>query len=74
MKVSKGLEFSVVVLPDVGHMPAKGEDEKEAARVVYVVATRAAPKLVIGLGGDWGFGRSLNIAPARALGLSPARG
>ena len=27
MKVSKGLEFPVVALPGVGHMPAKGEDE-----------------------------------------------
>ena len=30
MKVSKGLEFPVVALPCVGHMPAPGEDEKEA--------------------------------------------
>ena len=28
MKVSKGLEFPVVALPGVGHMPAVGEDEK----------------------------------------------
>ena len=40
MKVSKGLEFPVVALPGVGHMPAGGEDEKEAARVFYVGATR----------------------------------
>ena len=32
MKVSKGLEFPVVALAGVGHMPAKGEDEREAAR------------------------------------------
>jgi superfamily I DNA/RNA helicase len=55
MKVSKGLEFPVVALPGVGHMPAKGEDEKEAARVFYVAATRATHKLVIGVGGDGGF-------------------
>jgi hypothetical protein len=47
MKVSKGLEFPVVALPGVGHMPANGEDEKEAARVFYVAATRATLKLVI---------------------------
>jgi hypothetical protein len=41
MKVSKGLDFPVVALPGVGHMPAAGEDEKEAARVFYVAATRA---------------------------------
>jgi superfamily I DNA/RNA helicase len=47
MKVSKGLEFPVVALPGVGHMPAAGEDEKEAARVFYVAATRATHKLMI---------------------------
>ena len=49
MKVSKGLEFPVVALPGVGHMPAKGEDEQEAARVFYVAATRASPRLAIGV-------------------------
>ncbi len=44
MKVSKGLEFSVVAMPGVGHMPAKGEDEQGAARVFYVAATRATHK------------------------------
>lgn len=56
MKVSKGLEFPVVALPGVGHMPSKGEDEQEAARVFYVAATRATQRLVIGVGGDGGFG------------------
>lgn len=55
MKVSKGLEFPVVALPGVGHMPAPGEDEKEAARVFYVAATRATQKLVIGAGGGGAF-------------------
>jgi superfamily I DNA/RNA helicase len=59
MKVSKGLEFPVVTLPGVGHMPAKGDDEQEAARVFYVAATRATQRLVIGVGGDGGFGRHL---------------
>ncbi|MDO8448601.1 MAG: 3'-5' exonuclease [Rhodoferax sp.] len=59
MKVSKGLEFPVVALPGVGHMPAKGEDEQEAARVFYVAATRATQRLVIGVGGDGGFARRL---------------
>ncbi|MDO9164478.1 MAG: 3'-5' exonuclease [Rhodoferax sp.] len=61
MKVSKGLEFPVVALPGVGHMPAKGEDEQEAARVFYVAATRATQRLVIGVGGDGGFGNRLDI-------------
>ena len=59
MKVSKGLEFPVVALPGVGHMPAAGEDEKEAARVFYVAATRASQRLVMGVGGDGGFGQRL---------------
>ena len=51
MKVSKGLEFPVVALPGVGHMPAKGEDEQKAAR--------ATQKLVIGVGRNEGFGGRL---------------
>ena len=51
MKVSKGLEFPVVALPGLGHMPAMGEDEQEAARVFYVAATRATQRLVIRVGG-----------------------
>lgn len=46
------LEFPVVAAPGVGHMPAPGEDEKEAARVFYVAATRARQRLVRGVGGD----------------------
>ena len=53
MKVSKGLEFPLVALPGVGHMPATWEDEKEAARVFYVAASRATQKLVIGVCWKW---------------------
>ncbi len=56
MKVSKVLEFPVVALPGVGHMPANGADEQDAARVLYVVATQATQRPVIGVGGDGGFG------------------
>jgi hypothetical protein len=59
MKVSKGLEFPVVALPGVGHMPAAGEDEKEAARVFYVAATRATLRLVMGVGGQSNFSQKL---------------
>ena len=59
MKVSKGLEFPIVALPGVGHMPAKGEIESEAARVFYVAATRATQRLVIGVGGPSAFGQRL---------------
>ena len=47
MQVSEGLAFPVVALPGVGHMPAAGEDEAEAARVFYVAATRAKQRLVM---------------------------
>ena len=59
MKVSKGLEFPVVALPGVGHMPAKGGDEAEAARVFYVAVTRATQRLVIGVGVNAQFGQKL---------------
>ena len=61
MKVSKGLEFPVVALPGVGHMHAPGEDEKEAARVFYVAATRATQRLVMGVGGNGRFAGRLSI-------------
>jgi DNA helicase IV len=60
MKVSKGLEFPMVALPGVGHMPAPREDEKEAARVFYVAATRATQRLVMGVGGDGKLGVRLS--------------
>lgn len=59
MKVSKGLEFSVGALPGIGHMPAPGEDEKEAARVFYLTATRATQRLVLTTSGTSGFGKRL---------------
>ena len=68
MKVSKGLEFPVVALPGVGHMPASGEDEADAARVFYVAATRATQKLVIGVGGDSVFASRIT----GSLALTPA--
>jgi superfamily I DNA/RNA helicase len=54
MKVSKGLEFPVVALPGVGHMPGPKEDEKDAAGF-YVAATWATQRLVIGVGNAKGF-------------------
>jgi superfamily I DNA/RNA helicase len=62
MKVSKGLEFPVVALPGVGHMPAPGEDEKEAARVFYVAATRATQRLLITASGDGQFVSKLSFS------------
>jgi superfamily I DNA/RNA helicase len=55
MKVNKGLEFPVVALPGVNHMPLKGEDEQEALRVFYVATTRATQRLFIGVTRGSGF-------------------
>ena len=68
MKVSKGLEFPVVTLPGVGHMPAPGEDEKEAARVFYVAATRATQRLVMGVCGVSNFSTRLSGREVENLG------
>ena len=58
-RASKGLEFPVVALVGVGQMPAAGEDEKEAARLIYVGATRASHRLIMGVGGEGRFGQRL---------------
>lgn len=55
MKVSKGPEVPLAALTGVGHMPAQSEDEQEAARLLYVTATRARQRLVTGVGGDGGW-------------------
>ena len=59
LHASKGLEFPVVALVGVGQMPAPGEDEREAARLIYVGATRASHRLIMGVGGDGRFGQRL---------------
>jgi len=59
LHASKGLEFPVVALVGVGQMPAPGEDEKEAARLIYVGATRASHRLIMGVGGEGRFGQRL---------------
>lgn len=55
LHVSKGLEFPVVAMVGVGHMPAPGEDERDEARLFYVGATRATQRLVIGASGGGTF-------------------
>ena len=59
MKVSKGLELPAVTLPGVGHMPAEGEDEKEAALVFNVAAAQATLRLVLGVGGNRAFAKRI---------------
>lgn len=43
MKAIKGLEFLMVALPGVGHMPAKGEDEQEAGGMMRAAASSNLP-------------------------------
>ena len=45
---SKGLKFPVVAMPGVGHMPAKGEDERGAARLFYVAARWVMKSFLVG--------------------------
>lgn len=47
MHSSKGLEFGLVVIPSLGEMPKKGEDEADEARLLYVAMTRAIDRLLM---------------------------
>lgn len=47
MHSSKGLEFGMVLIPGLGDMPKKGEDEVDEARLLYVAMTRAIDRLVM---------------------------
>ena len=55
MKVSKGMGVHVAAL----HVPAPGENQKEAARVFYVAAALATQRLRFGWVG-LGIGRALD--------------
>ncbi|MBF8780007.1 DEAD/DEAH box helicase [Pseudomonas fulva] len=47
MHSSKGLEFGLVLIPGLGEMPRKEEDEADEARLLYVAMTRAIDRLVM---------------------------
>lgn len=59
MHASKGLEFAVVALPGIGHMPQAGADEADEARLFYVAATRATHQLLVTVSGEGGFGQKI---------------
>lgn len=61
MRVSKGLEFPVVAIPGVGRLPTAEQDEREAARLLYVAATRATEALLLTVSGAGDFGRRLGV-------------
>lgn len=47
MHSSKGLEFGLVLIPCLGDMAKKGEEEADEARLLYVAMTRAIDRLVM---------------------------
>jgi hypothetical protein len=47
MHSSKGLEFPLVIIPDLGSLPKPGKNESEEARLLYVAMTRATERLVL---------------------------
>ena len=47
MHSSKGLEFPLVIIPQLGMMPKPGEDEAHEARLLYVAMTRATERLLL---------------------------
>ena len=61
MRVSKGLEFPLVAIPGLGRLPAPDEDDKDAARLFYVAATRATEQLLVTVSGDGRLGQRLAV-------------
>lgn len=47
MHSSKGLEFPVVLIPDLGFMPTQKLAIEDEARLLYVTITRAIDQLVL---------------------------
>lgn len=47
MHASKGLEFPVVAIAGLGHMPYRLEQQADDARLLYVAMTRATERLVL---------------------------
>ena len=62
MHVSKGLEFPIVALPGIGHLPTQGEDEQAEAQLFYVASTRATSQLILTSSADSKFSLRLSQA------------
>ncbi|MDV7210976.1 NERD domain-containing protein/DEAD/DEAH box helicase [Azotobacter beijerinckii] len=62
MHSSKGLEFGLVLIPGLGELPTKGEEEADEARLLYVAMTRATDRLIMTCRGDSAFGRRVREA------------
>ncbi|MBS0225715.1 MAG: NERD domain-containing protein [Proteobacteria bacterium] len=59
---SKGLEFGLVIIPEIGSMPTKNEAPEDEARLLYVGMTRALNELVITYHGESNFVEKLEHA------------
>jgi len=66
MHGSKGLEFPVVAIPGLGHMPMKEMDAREEAKLLYVAMTRAMDYLLMTCHRESEFVTRLKDARARA--------
>jgi ATP-dependent exoDNAse (exonuclease V) beta subunit len=44
---SKGLEFPIVAVSEIGSMPADGEHPVSATKLLYVAMTRSTEKLLL---------------------------
>ncbi|MGY6630556.1 MAG: DEAD/DEAH box helicase [Wenzhouxiangella sp.] len=47
MHSSKGLEFPIVAIPGIGHLPYRNSEESDEARLMYVAMTRALEHLLL---------------------------
>lgn len=65
MHASKGLEFSVVVVPGLGYLPHAKEDPSEEARLLYVAMTRATDSLILTAHSDSEFVQRLEAVIGR---------
>ena len=52
MHSSKGLEFPFVLIPGIGQLPTRNDDEVAAARLLYVAMTRATERLLLAHHGE----------------------
>lgn len=60
MHSSKGLEFPLVVIPDVGALPGRHGDVAADAKLLYVAMTRSTEKLLLTASKDSEFVRQLS--------------
>ena len=60
MHSSKGLEFPLVVVAGLGHLPVTGADPTAEARLLYVAMTRSTERLLLTGHGNGAFLKRLH--------------